>query len=81
MAVLARSGVELDEVAGQIREMGRTGVALYCDVTRPEEIRAAVERALEAVGGVDVLVNNAGGPLFNAPFLEIRPMAGGVRSS
>jgi NAD(P)-dependent dehydrogenase (short-subunit alcohol dehydrogenase family) len=73
VAVLARSDVELDEVATRIREMGRTGVALSCDVTRPEDIEPAVRRALEELGGLDVLVNNAGGPLFNAPFLAIRP--------
>ena len=72
VAVLARSDAELEEVATQIREMGRIGVALACDVTRPEDIKAAVGGAIEALGGVDVLVNNAGGPLFNAPFLDIR---------
>jgi NAD(P)-dependent dehydrogenase (short-subunit alcohol dehydrogenase family) len=48
-------------------------VALQCDVTQPEEIEAAVDRALAALGKIDILVNNAGGPLFNAPFLDIRP--------
>ena len=42
-------------------------------IVSPEQVAGAVSGALEALGQLDVLVNNAGGPLFNAPFLEIRP--------
>jgi NAD(P)-dependent dehydrogenase (short-subunit alcohol dehydrogenase family) len=73
VAALSRSDAELDVLAAEIGEMGRVGVALACDVTQPEEITSAVDRALAELGKIDVLVNNAGGPLFNAPFLEIRP--------
>ena len=73
VAVLARSRAELDELASEIADRGRTGLALPCDVTDGGQIEAAVDRALGELEKIDVLVNNAGGPLFNAPFLEIRP--------
>jgi NAD(P)-dependent dehydrogenase (short-subunit alcohol dehydrogenase family) len=73
VAVLSRSAAELDTLAAEIRAAGREAVALACDVTQPEEIASSADRALESLGKIDVLVNNAGGPLFNAPFLEIRP--------
>jgi NAD(P)-dependent dehydrogenase (short-subunit alcohol dehydrogenase family) len=73
VAVLARSSDELDALADEIREMGRSALPLTCDVTDREQVEAEVARMLQEFGRVDVLVNNAGGPLFNAPFLEIRP--------
>jgi 2-deoxy-D-gluconate 3-dehydrogenase len=73
VAVLARSAPELDAVSAEIRDLGRVAVALPCDVMKPDEVAAAVDRVLAELGTVDVLVNNAGGPVFNAPFLEIRP--------
>ena len=72
VAILARSGAELEALAAEIRSTGRTAVALTCDVTKPEEIQAAVARAIAELGRIDVLVNNAGGPIFNAPFLDTR---------
>jgi NAD(P)-dependent dehydrogenase (short-subunit alcohol dehydrogenase family) len=73
VAVLARSAEPLNELASEIRDRGRTAIALSCDVSEPTEITSAVDQALESLGKLDILVNNAGGPLFNAPFLEIRP--------
>jgi len=35
-------------------------LALTCDVTRRDEVEAAVERARQELGEIDVLVNNAG---------------------
>jgi NAD(P)-dependent dehydrogenase (short-subunit alcohol dehydrogenase family) len=73
VAVLARSGDELERVAEEIRSIGRAAVVLECDVTDLAQVERTVGQALEEFGALDVLVNNAGGPVFNAPFLEIRP--------
>jgi meso-butanediol dehydrogenase/(S,S)-butanediol dehydrogenase/diacetyl reductase len=45
---------------------------LVVDVARPDEVEAAVAAAAAAMGGIDVLINNAGISLRH-PFLEITP--------
>ena len=42
------------------------------DVSRPEEARALVERAAVELGGLDVLVNGAGGGFTPRPVAEVR---------
>lgn len=43
-------------------ELGERAVGLVADVSRPEGATAFVREAAEALGGVDILVTNAGGP-------------------
>ncbi|MBS4177308.1 SDR family oxidoreductase [Lederbergia citrea] len=33
-----------------------------CDITEPEEVKNMVKQTVEAFGGLDILINNAGGP-------------------
>ena len=51
-----------EKVAEQVRSMGRRGVAFPGDVSDPEQIRLMVERSVEALGTIDILVNCAGIP-------------------
>ena len=45
------------------READRLGaLAVRGDLTHPRDLEKLVERTLEAFGGIDVLVNNGGGP-------------------
>ena len=68
-AALARAGVR---VAGGARRVGRleTEIALELDVTDPASCERFVAGAVEQLGGLDVLVNNAGLALGRAPFDE-----------
>lgn len=72
VALLARSPDALDEVAGCVREAGRRALPIACDVRDSDQVAAAVQQVITELGAVDVLVNNAGGPVFQAPFLDVR---------
>jgi len=59
-------------VAGGARRVERleTDVALELDVTDPESSERFVVAAVEQLGGIDILINNAGLALGRAPFDE-----------
>jgi 3-oxoacyl-[acyl-carrier protein] reductase len=55
------------------READRIGaLAVRGDVTHPSNLQRLVDKTLEAFGGIDILVNNSGGPP-RGPALEITP--------
>jgi rhamnose utilization protein RhaD (predicted bifunctional aldolase and dehydrogenase)/NAD(P)-dependent dehydrogenase (short-subunit alcohol dehydrogenase family) len=57
-AALAKEGAEvvvLDRDVSKIK-----GFAIACDVTKPDEVRAAFDRVAATYGGVDIVVSNAG---------------------
>lgn len=54
-----RSGEAAEELATQIRSLGRRAVALPADLAREQDTETLVDRAAEALGPVGVLVNNA----------------------
>jgi NAD(P)-dependent dehydrogenase (short-subunit alcohol dehydrogenase family) len=52
----------LEAVADDVRTRGRRALTALADVREAGQVAAFVERALEAFGRIDVLVNNAGAP-------------------
>lgn len=60
LALVARRADALERLCQEIRSAGGEAEALPCDVADREQARATVARALEQLGGVDLLVNNAG---------------------
>ena len=48
------------ETARMIEELGGRALAVRCDVTRTEDVRAALNKAIEAFGRLDFAFNNAG---------------------
>jgi NAD(P)-dependent dehydrogenase (short-subunit alcohol dehydrogenase family) len=54
-------------VAGDIRRLGGQALAQRCDVSREEEVRGLISRALREFHGLDILVNNAGPCLADDP--------------
>jgi len=60
VAVNCRVNVEKgEEVLASIREKGGEGILVQADVTDPDQARSLVDRAVEELGPVDILVNNA----------------------
>jgi NAD(P)-dependent dehydrogenase (short-subunit alcohol dehydrogenase family) len=56
----ARREGRLEELVGRLRGLGSEALAVRCDVTSDEDAERLVQAALDAYGGIDVLVNNAG---------------------
>jgi 3-oxoacyl-[acyl-carrier protein] reductase len=59
-AARAQGIVYTEATAREIESLGRQALAVKCDVTDREQVRAAVSHAVEQLGSVDILVNNAG---------------------
>ena len=55
-----RSSSEAEAVVKRIESLGRRAIALQADVGDPAEARQLVERAAAELGGLNILVNNAG---------------------
>jgi NAD(P)-dependent dehydrogenase (short-subunit alcohol dehydrogenase family) len=69
VAVASRKRNACEAVVGEIEALGRRGFAFPCHVGRWDELEVLVEASWAALGGIDVLVNNAGmSPLY--PSLE-----------
>src|SRR5918911_2645998 len=65
VCISARHEDEIERAVGELNEMdeGRA-VGAVCDVRQVEEVQALVGFAVEELGGLDVLVNNAGIGIF-----------------
>jgi len=61
VAIAARGKDELESVAGEIRALGREAHVIQADMQDLHAAQAMVASAIEAMGGLHVLVNNAGG--------------------
>jgi NAD(P)-dependent dehydrogenase (short-subunit alcohol dehydrogenase family) len=72
VALLARDGDRLSEVATAVESAGRRVVVLVADVTDREAVQLGVTSAIERLGHLDIVVNNAGGNSFSMPFVGIR---------
>jgi NAD(P)-dependent dehydrogenase (short-subunit alcohol dehydrogenase family) len=59
-AEVALLDVDSESATRCARDIGGAAMAIACDVTDETSVRAAFDRIVEAFGGVDILVSNAG---------------------
>lgn len=69
VAITARTAAQLEEVAAVITRAGRTALVLPGDVSDLDSLPGLVDATVSALGGLDLLVNNAGGSPPR-PFLQ-----------
>ena len=75
VVVSARNEAEVAEAARRLEGAGGGRVVgIPADVSRHDDVRRLVARTVEALGGVDILINNAGVGRF-APIGELEPEA------
>src|SRR4051812_40962207 len=78
VALAARRQDRLDELAERITAEGGRALPVGCDVSDEDQARGFIQRAHEELGGLSILVNNAGvmllGPVEGADTAEWRRM-------
>ena len=73
VAVAARTESDLETLVKEIEGLGRKALSVPTDVLDRTAIETLLDRAIDELGGLDVLVNNAGGTRFVAPITTLRP--------
>jgi NAD(P)-dependent dehydrogenase (short-subunit alcohol dehydrogenase family) len=77
VAIAARNFEALQNIADELAADGPPGtegnvVPIRCDVTRPEQVSAMLDRAVAELGGIDIAVCNAGIIVMNG-MLDMSP--------
>src|SRR5690606_7870189 len=67
VALAARTQSDLDAVAGEITALGQRAITVVCDVNQEAALDELVQRTVAELGGINILVNNAGGSGPNQP--------------
>ncbi|MCZ6707296.1 MAG: SDR family oxidoreductase [Chloroflexi bacterium] len=74
VAVTSRKLPDLERVADLVRAEGRRAIAIEAHAGRMDGLQGIVDRTVEELGGLDVLVNNAGTSNY-APSMEMEERA------
>jgi 3-oxoacyl-[acyl-carrier protein] reductase len=64
VVIASHSAERLESAAGQLRNAGHEVNARVADIRKADECTGLIEWTVARLGGLDVLVNNCGGPVF-----------------
>src|SRR5512145_1043814 len=64
LVLAARNRERLESLADECRSLGAQALVVPTDVTDETACRAMIEAAVAQFGGLDVLINNAGGTMW-----------------
>jgi NAD(P)-dependent dehydrogenase (short-subunit alcohol dehydrogenase family) len=70
LVLASRKQADLDQVAAALRERGVTALPIACHTGQADAVKALFARAVEQLGKVDVLVNNAATNPYFGPMLD-----------
>lgn len=64
--------VDMNEAGARAvaKDLGENAIAVICDVSKGDQVQAAVDATVAAFGGLDIVVNNAGWTNPNSPLME-----------
>jgi meso-butanediol dehydrogenase/(S,S)-butanediol dehydrogenase/diacetyl reductase len=68
VAVIARDIEKSQEVAEEIKKLGRKAIAIKTDVTKWDQVQAMVKQTIDEFGKIDISVHNAG--VINSALVE-----------
>ena len=71
LVIVSRHLEEGRKIAQEIEKSYHPALALYADISRPDTLPAMVEAALDRMGKIDILINNAGTNI-RKPALDFR---------
>lgn len=60
IAIVDMDEAKMRDVAGEVRGLGRKATTFKADVSKRDDVYAAIDHAEETLGGFDIMVNNAG---------------------
>jgi NAD(P)-dependent dehydrogenase (short-subunit alcohol dehydrogenase family) len=60
VALISRNQADLDELAGLIKKEGGEAWSFAADVSQESQLSTAIDASVQAMGGLDIVVSNAG---------------------
>jgi meso-butanediol dehydrogenase/(S,S)-butanediol dehydrogenase/diacetyl reductase len=68
IAIVDMNEAKMSDVAGEVRDIGRKATTFKADISKRDDVYAAIDHAEKQLGGFDIMINNAG-------IAQVQPLA------